>query len=499
MFRQQSLSATSHHRLADFLEKLERDGELVRIAAEVDPQLEIAAITSRIAAAGGPALLFERAKGHDFPVLTNLWGTQARICRALGSGSLDVLVDRLHASLPDGHDTSWLARIAGGSPAARDASTAIIKMAKSGVCQQVVRLASDVNLAHLPALRSWPLEQQASITAGQVFTRPPDTSALHVANYPLVVLGAKQLGIGWHEFTVGHAHFEAYRARGERMPVAIALGGDPVLACFAASTLPSSTDALALAALFHGQPLEVVKCRTHDLAVPTDADLVIEGFLDPAERPVAIGPLAGANGHYRSPRNVPLIHVTAITHRINPMFVATVQGTPPHEASELVKITERLLVPQVRVAVPELVDFSLPGRAGLHSFAFLSIRKSHAQHAHKVAAAVWGMTDLMHIKVVIVVDESVDVHSYEQVMRAVGANVYPARDVFFHRTAAHPLDHAAPALFSSNFLGGSTLGIDATAKLPQEHQGPWPASTQHSQEIVDLLGRRWAEYGLPSV
>jgi 4-hydroxy-3-polyprenylbenzoate decarboxylase len=509
MLRQRTLAAASHHRLADFLEELGRAGDLMRIAAEVDPQLEVAAVTARVASAGGPALLFERVKGHDLPVLTNLWGTQARICRALDVGSLDVLVDRLDAATKAGRDGGWLAKLTGGPRAEGGASSASVQVVKSGVCQQVVRLASDVDLAQLPALQSWPLERQAAITAGQVFTRLPDSSASCVASYPLVVLGAKQLGLFWHEYTAGHAHYEAFRARGERMPVAIALGGDPALACLAAATLPASTDALTLAALLHSRSWELVKCRTHDLAVPADADIIIEGAIDTAERPVAVGPLAGACGHYLSPRDVPRVHVTAITHRTNPVFVAMVHGPPPHETSELVKVTERLLLPHVRAVVPELVDLSLPGRAGLHNFAFLSIRKSHAQHAHKVASAVWGMTDLMHTKVVIVVDESVDVHCREQVMRAVGANVHPMRDVFFHCGPAHPLDHTAPSMHSGyspagstiggSVIGGSALGIDATAKLPQEHPYPWPAATRQSQEIVDLLERRWADYGLPHV
>ncbi len=505
MLHKSTLLGASSHALADFLEELERDGELTRIAAEVDPRLEIAAITARVAGEGGPALFFERVSGHDLPVLTNLWGTQARICRALGISTLDALVDRLHASAL-GQNGNWAARLSGRTGASETARTANVKLAKGGVCQQVVRLSSDVELAQLPALHSWPLEKHPTITAGQVFTRAPDGADSSVASHPLVILGANRLGVYWHEYTAGHAHFEQCRQRGQRMPLAVALGGDPALACLAMATLPSETDALALAAQLRPRPVEVVKCRTNELTVPADADIVIEGNIDPAEPLVAVGPLAGTCGYYLPPRESPVMHVTAVTHRTNPVFVAMVNGLPPHEASELVKITERLLLPRLQAAIPELVDLCLPGRAGLHNFAVVSIRKRHAQQAHKVASAIWGTSDLMHTKFVVVVDEHVDVHCHQQVLRAIGANVHPGRDVFFHNGPRHPLDHAAASILVGDAIaasanggratGAGAMGIDATAKLPQEHAGLRASLTESGPETIELLQRRWAEYGM---
>jgi 4-hydroxy-3-polyprenylbenzoate decarboxylase len=470
--------------LADYLEILDRSGELLRVAAEVDPDLELAAVSGRLAREDGRAIFFERVKGQRPPVVTNLFGRQSRICQALGVQRIEEMVDRMMLALGPREAEGWLDKI---RPLERPGFAP--RTVKSGLCQQVVKLGRDVDLGELPALRCWPLEQQRSITAGIVFSRDPETHARALESIPLVVLERDRLGIAWHVYQDAFRHQQSTSARGERMPVAVVLGGDPRYR-LVAGTLPSAIDRLQFVGLLCGKPVELVKCRTHDLEVPTDAEVVIEGFIEPQAGRVDVGPLAGSSGHYRLPGQAPMMHVTAVTQRTNPVWPAIVLGQPPHELTCIDKALERLLLPLVRQAVPELVDYDLPETGGWQNFAFVSIRKTVPHQARKVAAALWGLEQTMFAKFLAIVDEGVDVHDYRQVLTALGTNVDPGRDVFFHQGPGWPLDHAA-----ATPLTGHALGIDATAKQPAEHPRPWPARLATSEDVERLVASRWGEYG----
>jgi 4-hydroxy-3-polyprenylbenzoate decarboxylase len=469
--------------LADFLEILDRSGELLRVAAEVDPDLELAAVSGRLAREDGRAIFFERVKGVRPPVVTNLFGRQSRICQALGVGRIEEMVDRMTLALGPREAEGWLEKI---RPVERPSFTP--RTVKSGLCQQVVKLGRDVDLAELPALRCWPLEQQRSITAGILFSRHPETHVRALDSVPLVVLDRDRLGIVWHPYQETYRHQQATAALGERTPVAIVLGGDPRYR-LVSGTLPSAIDRLHFVGLLSGKPIELVKCRTHDVEVPADAEVVIEGFVEPQANQVEIGPVAGSNGHYRLPGSAPVLQVTAITQRTNPVWPAIIVGQPPHELTCVDKVLERLLLPLVRQAVPELVDYDLPETGGWQNFAFVSIRKSLAHQARKVAAALWGLEQTMFTKFLVIVDETIDVHDYRQVLTALGTNVDPGRDVFFHQGPGWPLDHAA-----ATPLAGHALGIDATAKQPAEHSRAWPSRLVTSEEMERLIAGRWAEF-----
>jgi 4-hydroxy-3-polyprenylbenzoate decarboxylase len=474
------------HSLADFVESLEQAGELARIEVEVDPELELAAITCRVARARGPALFFERVKGHHAPVVTNLLGTAGRVCRALGAESLDDLAERFASTVAPAEATGWLERFRPGSIFTAKQQT---KTVKSGVCQQVVKLGRDVELAEWPALLSWPLEPRRSITAGVVSTVDPETGQRSLATPPLAIVDRKRLAVGWHRYHAASRHLAICRALGRQLPVAIVLGSDPALLVAAAAPLSADADRYLFSGLLRGKPLDVVKCRTHELEVPADAEIVIEGFIDPAEPLATIGPSGHAGAYYSLATPAATLHVTALTHRTNPIFPAVVASPPPNEISAIGQAIERLWLPLVRQAVPELVDYTIVEAAGPGTLCVASIRKSFPHHARKAAGALWGLDALMHMKWLVIVDADVAVRDTEAVVLAIGANVHPGRDMSFHDSPPHPLDHAAPLLSA----GGAGC-IDATAKFPEEHGGPWPERLADSQQIVELVQKRWAEY-----
>lgn len=473
--------------LPDFLEELERAGELKRVAVEVDPDLELAAIADRVAKEHGPALLFERVKGRHPPVVANLLGTESRLCRALGVDSLEELADRLAPETAPA--PGWLERIKAASPFAAAAHQAT-KTLRSGVCQQVVKLGRDVNLAEWPALRSWPLEPRPSITAGLLLSQDPDNGDRKLEAVPLEIVDRAKLAVCWRRYDADLRHWEAYRRRGERVPLAVWLGADPALAVAAAAPLPAETDSYAFAAMLRRRPIDLVKCRSHDLEVPAEAEIVIEGFIDPETPPLASGPFGQSDGRYSLPGEAWLLEVAAVTHRTNPVFVAAVPAGPPSEASVIGRAIERLWLPLVKQAVPELVDYALVEQAGPHNLAVLSIRKTFPGQVRKAASGFWGLEAFMFVKLVVVVDSDVDVRDYPKVLLAAATNAAGGRDVFFHAGPPHPFDRVP--------LGGDRqLGIDATAKLPEEHAGPWPEKLAISPQAVDLIQGRWSEYGLP--
>lgn len=282
----------------------------------------------------------------------------------------------------------------------------------------------------------------------------------------------------------------AYGQRNQPMPVAAVLGGDPAGLLAALAPLPAEMDSISLAGLFRDKPVEMVKCRTIDLEVPADAEIVIEGVVDPAQEPLDLGPRGAANGFYECSRPGPVIQVTAITHRANPIYPAIVPGPPPNEHCVIVQSLERIFLPLVKLSVPELIDCSLPAFGAARHWAFVSMRKSYAGQARKVVHALWGLPHLMFTKLLVVVDEAVDVHDPERVWLAVATQADPSGDIFFQQGPRDPWDPATPPGTLAY-----KVAIDATAKLPGE-AGPRPSPTQMSEEIRRLVSGRWGEYGL---
>ena len=477
--------------LAAFLEELESIGELRRIKTPVDPVLEIAEITDRVSKAHGPALLFENVKGSRFPLAINVLGSERRMARALGVTDLEEIATRIGELIKPDIPDSFLGKMK-MVPMLAKLSSIPPRTVKSGPCQDVVLTGADIDLTQLPILQCWPQDAGKFITFGQVFTRNPETGDRNVGMYRLQLKDRNTTFMHWHPHHDGCQHYLGHKRAGTKMPVAVSLGGDPVYPYMATAPLPPATDECLFGGFLRGKPVELVKCKTVDLEVPASADFIIEGFIDPAEPLYTEGPFGDHTGFYSLSDQFPLFHVTALTHRSNAIYPTTVVGKPPQEDCYMGKATERLFLPLIKMFIPEVVDYDLPWFGVFHNFAFVSIRKRYAQQARKVMSAIWGLGQMMFTKIIIVVDEHVNVHNHEEVLFHVGANVHPGRDVIFCQGPTDLLDHAAPVT-----CVGHKMGIDATRKFADEgHPRPWPDEMLMSADVIEQVTRRWAEYGI---
>jgi 4-hydroxy-3-polyprenylbenzoate decarboxylase len=472
--------------LRHWIALLEREGELVRVGAEVDPHLEVTEIVDRTVKAGGPALLFERPRGSSMPLLVNQFGTERRMCLAFGVQRLDDvgarLADVLEMQPPEG-----LAEKLRGLQKLKSIADSRPSRVRKGACQEIVLQGDEVDLSRLPVQTCWPLDAAPFITLPAVITRDPVTGQRNVGMYRLQVLGPRSTAMHWQLHKDGRADYDASPAR---MEVAVALGLDPITAYSASAPLPKHIDELMFAGFLRGEAVEVVKGVTVDLDVPAGAEIVLEGYVDRDDL-VDEGPFGDHTGFYTPVEPFPVFHVTAMTMRRDAIYPSIVVGKPPQEDAWLGKATERIFLPAIRASVPEIVDYDLPVAGAFHNCAIVAIRKRYPAHAHKVMHAIWGLGLLSLTKAIVVVDEHVDPHDYAQVAFYVGANVDPARDVVLGHGPADHLDHATTRQFSSG-----KLGLDATAKGPAEGAREWPPEIEMSPEVRELVDRRWAEYGL---
>jgi 4-hydroxy-3-polyprenylbenzoate decarboxylase len=481
--------AMSYASLADFLEELRQSGQLVRVEAKVSADLEAAEITSRVAQQGGPALLFGDVEGHDFPLLTNLLATDQRICRALGIRSPEDLEARIAELAQPSEPEGWFEKLK-AAPTRAALRKLAPKAVKSGPCQQIVRLGGDVDLGQLPAVRARPLEPAPRITAGQVVTVDASSNRPLLGHYDLGLVDRCRLAVGWMAHDEPARALSVYRQRGIKMPLAVVLGGDPAGLLAAMAPVPPDLDGSSLAGLLRDKPREMVRCRTIDLEVPADADLVLEGHIDPAGPEVEFGLAAAPGGPYRRSRPAPVMEVTSISHRANPVFAALVPGQPPDESCVIRRFLQRVFTPLVRLAVPDLVGYDLPLFGAARGWAVVSIRKVYAGQARRAAHAVWGLPQLMFAKLLVIVDEEVDVHDYPQVWAAVWRHVDPGRDLMLGQGPPDPWDSAA-----EDGELTTRLCLDATAKLPGERAAAGPPSAM-PKEILRRVTDRWPELGL---
>jgi 4-hydroxy-3-polyprenylbenzoate decarboxylase len=423
-------------------------------------------------------------------VLTNLLGTEQRICRALGVSGLSEAASRLSDLTEPSEPGGWFDRLK-ASPPRGVLGKLPPKSVKTGVCQQVIRLGGDVDLSELPVLRSHPEEQGPVVTAAQVFARGTDSGRRAVERHELRVLDDKRIAVSW----AGHDELaqlaEEYRQRNQRMPLAVVLGGDPARLLAAVAPLPSQADVCAVAGLLRNKAVDLVRCRTIDLEVPADAEMVIEGFVDPAEPAADPGPMASWGGHCRVAGEAPVMQVTAVSHRSNPIYPAMVPGGPPDEVSVVRRALMLVFLPLVRAAIPDLIDCDFPEFGAARHWALVSIRKTHAGQARRVAHAVWGLRQTMFAKLLVVVDDDVNVHDPRQAWSAVAANMEPGRHVFFSEGPVDPWDPASvPGVLNCR------MALDATRKLPGESGGHPRVSVPDADRIVRVVTERWSEYGL---
>jgi 4-hydroxy-3-polyprenylbenzoate decarboxylase len=475
--------------LREFVARLEALGRLRRVTVPVSRDLEITEIVDRVSKTpgdGNVALLFEQVDGFDVPVLVNAFGSPERMALALGVARLDELGERV-ARLLDARMPGTFAERLRRLGTLIDVARAAPRSVTSAPCQEVVETAAP-SLAFLPILTCWPGDGGRYVTLPAVFTRDPVTGARNVGMYRLQVFDDRTLGMHWQTHKGGAEH--EHRARG-RMPVAIALGGDPALVYAASAPLPPGIDEVVFAGWLRGAGVEMVRCRTNDLEVPAQAEIVLEGWVDPRERRVE-GPFGDHTGYYSLAREYPVFHLTAVTRRARPIYPTTIVGRPPQEDYWLGKATERLFLPIMRLMLPEIVDVNMPAEGVFHNLVVVSIRKRYPGQARKVMHALWGMGLMMLAKTIVVVSEHVNVHDLSEVAWRATGNVDPRRDLVIVEGPMDDLDHAA-----LRHRYGGKLGVDATEKGPLDDvTQAWPEEIRMSEDVRERVSRRWKDYGL---
>jgi 4-hydroxy-3-polyprenylbenzoate decarboxylase len=486
--------------IRDLIAGLEKQGELIRIKAEVDPILEIAEITDRVSKEQGTdnkAILFERVKGSTFPVLTNAFGSMKRMCMALEVPSLDEIGQRIRdivdpTNLFPGPGAGIMDKLQ-MLPKLSELSNFFPKTVKKAPCQDIILTGDLVDLAKIPVLQCWPGDGGRFITLPMVCTVDPVTKITNVGMYRMQIYDHQTTGMHWHKHKDGARHYEHFEARGKRMEVAVAIGGDPAIIYASTAPLPPAIGEYVFAGFLRNRPLEVVACRTVDIRVPAESEFVLEGFVDPGERRVE-GPFGDHTGYYSEADEYPVFHITAITHRKDAVYPATLVGRPPQEDAYLGKATERIFLPLLQMVAPDILDMDMPIEGVFHNNVIVKIRKRYPGHGKKVINTIWGTGMLMLSKFVIVCDEDVDIHDYSEVTWKVMNHVDPQRDVVITDGPLDILDHSCPRIGH-----GGKMGIDATRKGPGEgFIRPWPEEIKMSPDMIQKVDGRWTEYGFPS-
>ncbi len=448
--------------LQTFISALEKEGELVRIRTQVSPELEIAELTDRESKrpGGGRALLFENT-GTPFPVVTNLMGSEKRITRALGVDSLDELTERIEElfrvmTAPKPHFSDKLRML----PLLEKMSRWLPRNRSGrGACQQVVWQGAEAALDRLPVLTCWPGDGGPFVTLPLVHTLDPETGARNVGMYRMQVFSPLSTGMHWHLHKTGERHYQGYRARGERMPVAVCLGGDPAYTYAATAPMPDGLDEYLLAGFLRGRPVELVRCLTNEIRVPSDCDFVIEGYVDPAEEKVIEGPFGDHTGFYSLQDYYPVFHVTAITHRRGAIYPATLVGIPPQEDFYFAQATEKIFLAPIRAALlPEVRDLWMPAEGVAHNLAVVDIECRYPGQGLKTAQALWGAGQMMFNKFMLVTSSGQS-RSVEG-LRALVRRVRGAEQAVFSRGPLDVLDHAAPEMGLGGKLALDLTGID---------------------------------------
>ncbi|MDD4601118.1 3-octaprenyl-4-hydroxybenzoate carboxy-lyase [bioreactor metagenome] len=480
--------------LREFISALERRGWLKRITQRVSCELEITEITDRVSKMTDDknvALLFENVEGYDIPVLMNAFGSMERMALALGVEKIDDVADEIaqilklpYISLQNKLD---LVKII---PTAKRAIN-FPKYVKNAPCKEVI-IKDKPSLDKFPILKCWPDDGGRFITLPLVFTKNPQTGKRNVGMYRMQVYDGQTTGMHWHIHKNGADNYRDHRELGkDKIEVAVAIGGDPVLTYAATAPLPRDIDEMVFAGFLRKKSVEMVKCETVDVEVPAQSEIILEGYVNINELRCE-GPFGDHTGYYSLADMYPVFHITCITHRKNPIYLATVVGKPPMEDCFLAKATERIFLPVLKAQMPEIVDMNLPLEGVFHNCAVISINKTYPQQAKKVMHALWGMGQAMFTKMIIVVDSHVNVQDMNEVWWRVYNNIDARRDIVMVDGPLDVLDHSSPM---PNW--GTKVGIDATKAWPEEgHTREWPDEIEMSDDIKKLVDEKWKELNL---
>lgn len=505
-----------------FLEVLSQRGELKRISEPVSPTLEITEIADRVMKAGGPALLFENPTGapprlgtpdptsaemgrpsihrnplgepirYGFPVAINTMGSRKRMSLALSCEDFEEHAQRiaslLKAEPPKGavevlKMLPWLLKELKGVPP---------KTVGGGLSQEIVFLGDEVDLTKLPVLTCWPEDGGPFITLPLVFTHDPNTGKRNVGMYRVQIYDRNTCGMHWQMHKTGMRQMEDAGAAGKNLEVCVVLGGDPAVTFSAIAPLPPGVDEILFAGFLRREGVRLTKAKTNDILVPADAEIVIEGYVNPAERRLE-GPFGDHTGYYSLAEPFPVLHVTAVTIRKNAVYPATIVGVPPMEDGWMGKAVERIFLPLIQLSVPEIADINLPVEACFHNIAFVSIRKKYPGQAYKVMNAIWGLGGLAFTKFIFVFDADCDVQNLDEVLFRIGANCDPGRDSLPMKGPVDQLDHA-----SQEMGFGGKIGFDCTHKLAGENSfsRPYPKLIRMSEDVKARVDSMWGRLGL---
>ena len=487
--------------LRDFIGTLEKKKLLKRVSVEVDRDLEITEIADRTIKQKGPALLFENVKGFKTPVLINAFGTEERMALALGVKSLSELTTQVNSLISDlmnapGQSGGGLLGKLQALPKLMDlASKLFPKTVKTGPCKEVI-IKDKASLAptgsgldKFPIIKCWPQDGGRYITLPLVFTKNPENGKRNCGMYRMQVFDGATTGMHWQMQKDGARHFADTQRKGrDKIEVAVAIGSDPAVSFAGAVPLPPDVDEMIMAGYLRGAAVEMVKCETVDLEVPANSEIVLEGYVKADEKRME-GPFGDHTGFYSLPEEYPVFHITCITHRKDPIYQTIVVGRPPMEDCLMGLAIERMFLPIMRMHLPEIVDVHMPFEGVFHNLLLVSIRKSYPGHARKVMHALWGMGQAMFSKVIVVVDEDVNIRNSSEVIWKALNNIDPQRDMEFVMGPVDVLDHAARTIGY-----GSKVGIDATRKLKAEgFTRPWPEEMRIPPEVKAIVDKKWKD------
>ena len=466
--------------LIEFIDRLELEGELLRVKEPVSPILEISEITDRVSkqTGGGKALLFENVEGSSMPVLINAFGSGKRMNLALGVHNIEDIAKRIESYIKIPPPTTLLEK-AKLLPMLLQAAQFPPKLLQTThpPCQEVVHVNEDIDLGTIPILQCWPQDAGRFITFPIVINRSMDKKIRNVGLYRMQVYDRKTTAMHWHIHKDGAHFFHEYRKQNKVMEVAVALGADPASCYSASAPLPYGIDEFLLAGFIRKASVPLVKCKTVDLEVPANAEIVLEGYIDPSEMRLE-GPFGDHTGYYSQDGDYPIFHLTAITHRKNPVYLTTIVGKPPQEDFYLGRATERIFLPLLRTQLPEIVDMDMPVEGIFHNCVIVSLDKRYPMQSRRLMNALWGLGQMSFVKTIVTVDAEVNVHDYEEVAKLLLNKVDFATDLFFSEGVLDVLNHA-----SDQRLHGSKLGIDLTLKIEGEpgYKKEDPVPTNNSE------------------
>jgi len=489
--RLQEENALAYRDLRAFLTRLEREGELKRISAEVDPVLEITEITNRVTKAGGPALLFERPKGSHVPVVINLLGSERRVNLALEVDNIDQVANRVRSFLDVQTPQGFLDKVK-MLPKLAELGSFFPKTVKSGACKEVIRK-EDFSLSFFPILKCWPQDGGRYITWPMVITKNPETGKRNVGCYRMQVFDERTTGMHWQTQKHGAEHFRSARSRHGtgKLEVAVAIGADPATALAGILPVPPDLDEFMFSGFLRRDAVELVPCETVDLEVPANAEIVLEGYVDLSEMRTE-GPFGDHTGFYSLEGEYPVFHVTCVTHRKDPLYLTTIVGPPPQEDFFMGHAIERVFLPVMKMQFPEIVDVAMPAEGIFQNLMIVAIRKSYPGHARKIMNAIWSLGQAMFTKVIVVVDHDVDIQNFREVVWKTLCAIDPQRDIEFVLGPVDTLEHASRL---QDF--GSKMGIDATRKWQSEgFARPWPGEIRMDAATKSRVDTLWKSLGI---